>query len=147
MSMVLSPATVMQVRLASIYEYYKGTTITVLMKTDTAVSSNYGERTKTTVSITTQAIINNVEDSKVWAGSGIAPSSNLLCKIWSLTSGGVNYLTREYFTNNRRDNINVLIGDIYYKVVSIQSPQSIRDTVPYWVMVLEKVEHAPKEVA
>ena len=138
--MVFSPAEVMRIHLGSIDEYYKGVDITVIFKADVAGADTYGAKTKTKLSITTRGNLNAVENMKIWGADGHVPGSNLLVKIWSLSSGGVDYLQREYFTNDRIDNVLVLIGDIYYKVISVQAPVSTQDMVPYWIFACQKIE-------
>ncbi len=138
---MLTISEIMQTDLDCISTFYKNQQITVYLKQTTAAVSGYGEFTKTNIAITTTALISNVADRREWDDVGIMPGGALLCKIWSLSSGGTNYLTSEYFSNSRIDNIVVKIGNIYYKPTNIVAPQSVLGTTPpYWVMHLVKME-------
>ena len=123
-----------------ISQFYKNQVITVILKQTTAAVSAYGEYTKTNISITTNALISIVADRRDWDDIGIMPGGALLCKLWSLSSGGTNYLTQEYFDNSRIDNIVVQIGELDYKPTNIVAPESVMGGTPYWVMHLVKME-------
>jgi len=138
---MLTITEIMQSTMAQVISpFFKNQVITVILKVTTAAVSTYGEYTKTIVSITTNALISNVADRREWDDIGIMPGGALLCKIWSLSSGGVNYLTREYFDDSRIDNIVVQIGDMDYKPTNIVGPESVLGGTPYWVMHLVKME-------
>lgn len=133
----------MQARLTAIWQYYKSVTVTVIIKADwVASTSTYGEPSHPMVEITTRGLVSNVGNIRNWEGRGMMPSGLLRLSIWSLSSGGTNYLTSEYFNDDRSDNITVKIGDVYYKPESIAAPESIIGSTPYWVMYLTKLETA-----
>jgi len=118
----------------------KSKAITVIIRADTSVETDFGYKNPTTLHINTTAIINPVLDTKAWEPDGFLPGGRLKCKIWELESGGVDYMTREYFTDNRVDNMLVLIGTIYYRITAVESPESINDTIPYMIFDLVKQE-------
>lgn len=140
--MVLSFSTVIKTHLEVIHDFYKPKTVCVIFKIDTDVVDDYGGKTKTTVSVDTKALINAPEDMKLWTTNGILPGGNLLCRVWSLESGGTDYMTREFFSSNRVDNVKVVIGDITYVAMSVQCPEPLEDGPPYWIFSLEKMEVA-----
>lgn len=142
--MPLTFSDIMKNDLDVITTFDKWKNITVIFKSDTAVVSNYGEKTKTVLKIDTKANLNeSIENTKGWEGDGFVPGGSLLCQIWRLESGGVDYMTWEYFTNNRIDNILILIGDIYYRITGVQAPETIEGGIPYMVFALTKQEEVP----
>lgn len=118
---------------------YKDKTFEIIFKRDTAVVSDYGEPTKTLETVEVRALIGAPEDLKPWADSGIYQEADLVALVFEDFTAN---LDGEFFTDPDV-NILALIGTIYYRIISIQSPESIHSEVPYWRIFMSKLQHSP----
>ena len=136
--MTVKPHEIFRKCLTSIMDNYKSKEITIIYKADTAVVSAYGEPTKTITTFTVRALIGAPQDDKAWTGEGLFQGTDSLVAL--VYEDFTAQLPGEFFNSGARINMMVLIGDTYYRVLDIISPESIHDEVPYWRLMLSKME-------
>ena len=127
-------------RLIAIANKWKGKNANIVFVTDGVVSNYYNERKHINTVVPVTAIISPVSDDKIWNSDGIFADGDLLMIVWDVQNAVKNYLTSEFFTESRIDDMFVVIGNTDYRVIDIIAPESIHNEIPYWVMVLDKTE-------
>jgi hypothetical protein len=126
--------------LKAIFSDWKGFDVTFMFRDEVNPVSGYGEFTKSVTEVPAEAIGSPVNDVKDWMPEGLMPDSDLQIIVWEVTDGTTDYLTNEYFTSGNCLNMWVRIGSIKYRVLSIRSPETILSQIPYWVVLLRKLE-------
>lgn len=141
-SLTLAIHEVMRDRFEVIHTYYKGSTVTIIFTADSGVYTTMGGTEKTTdTRVNIKAIINHVKNPKVWGNVGIMGDSYLEMIVWESALNPE--LAQQFFFAANYDNIKILVGSDYFRVIEIQSPESWDNTIPYWNMLLQKLEHSP----
>jgi len=130
----------MRTDLASIMRNEKSTAMTFYFKEDTSTISDYGGPVETITEVPTTGIISPVSMIHDWTPDGYIPDSDVVAIVYDLEKDGTDYLTLEYFSQTTIQNVRVKIGAVYYQVILTRSPESIHTQIPYWTLLLRKLE-------
>mgnify|MGYP003149493145 CR=1 FL=1 len=136
--MTFDPHEVIRLHFDVIHEFYKGKIATIKFRADDGTFTTYGGTGKTDTDRTVNIIINPVSNPKMWGMEALMGKSKLDTIIWD---GFDTEMLDQFFESNNFDNIWVLIDEVYYRAIEIKSPESIKTSVPYWYVLLEKGQH------
>ena len=114
--------------------------MTLIFKEDLA-ETDYGGTTKTvTTKKDIKAIVDPVTDPKPWGQVGFMGDSYLHMMVWE---GFPVKLVDQFYKTDQYDMIYVKIDELYYRVQELKSPESWDSQIPFWHLLLQKVESAP----
>ena len=120
------------------HQFYKGKTVTLIFTSDSGVYTAYGGTEKTVVTrVDIKALVNPVTDKKVWGPVAFMGDSLLHMQVWE---GFDTEMLNQFYKEGSYDNIKVQIDELYYRVHEMKSPESWDDEIPYWHLLLQKLE-------
>lgn len=139
--MTFDPHEVIKLQLGVVNEFYKGKTVDIHFIEDTLPATTYGGRPKTrTIVEDLNAIINPAANPKVWGEMAVLGESTLEMILWE---GFDTQMEDQFFKTGNISKILILIDEVYYRIKEIKSPESIRSSIPYWLVLLTKAQHQP----
>ena len=136
--MTLNPHEVIKIHLGLIHQNYKGKTGTLRLRADSGVYTTHGGTEKTFTDYAIDIIINPVANPKTWGPMAIMGESTLEAIIWA---GFDSPMGQQFFVNNPVSNMDLIIGTAHFRIQNVKSPESIITDIPYWYVLLEKVQH------